>query len=573
MLPRYFFSTSRLNSYSVLPAALTSSLRSAGRNFLPLAALLSVGFGASQMAQAQSEEVKADWVAASLCEIDSRDVDLSQAPSFTFTGADGNNPRHLNSEQAGLSTADFPNLELAWSIAFPDTSSMRAAPVIVGSTVFYSATDAGRVVALDTETGCAKWVYEAGTRLRSSMAYDSQDGAATLVFGDQRGMVYSLNAATGEANWVASGQATDNQAMITGTPVIVDDKIIVPLSGSGVIAGGNPKYECCDNHGAVTALSLASGEKLWEYHTMPSAEYNGMVSSTGVKQRGPSGAPIWTTPTIDAARGQVIVTTGENTSHPTTGTSDAIIALDLETGAENWVFQALENDMWNFSCSAKGPNCIILADTNSVDFDFGGPAILVESEGRELLVAGQKSGDLWALDPATGAVVWNQRVGEGTALGGNHWGIATDFERAFMTINDPANIIENGFAGLYSFFLGSGEPSWSYKVSPECNEQRSDRLRRCETLFGFSATPLSVDGAVITAGLDGRLFVFDSQTGEQLFKYDTVKDYDTVNGVEGYGGSIDSHSIAAGAGMVFVGSGYGSFGQVSGNVLLAFKPK
>ena len=573
MLSRHFFSTSRLNSYSVLPVALTSSLRSAGRNFLPLAAVLSVGFGASQMAQAQSEEVEVDWVAASLCEIDSRDVDLSQAPSFTFTGADGNNPRHLSSAQAGLSTADFPNLELAWSVAFPDTSSMRAAPVIVGSTVFYSATDAGRVVALDTETGCAKWVYEAGTRLRSSMAYDSQDGAATLVFGDQRGMVYSLNAATGEANWVASGQATDNQAMITGTPVIVDDKIIVPLSGSGVVTGGNPKFECCDNHGAVTALSLASGEKLWEYHTMPSAEYNGMVSSTGVKQRGPSGAPIWTTPTIDAKRGQVIVTTGENTSHPTTGTSDAIIALDLETGAENWVFQALENDMWNFSCSAKGPNCIILADTNSVDFDFGGPAILVESDGKELLVAAQKSGDLWALDPATGTVVWNQRVGEGTALGGNHWGIATDFERAFMTINDPANIIENGFAGLYSFFLGSGEPSWSYKVSPECNEQRSDRLRRCETLFGFSATPLSVDGAVITAGLDGRLFVFDSQTGVQLFKYDTVKDYDTVNGVEGYGGSIDSHSIAAGAGMVFVGSGYGSFGQVSGNVLLAFKPK
>ena len=573
MLPRHFFSTSRSNFHSLLPAALISSLRNVGRNFLPLAAAATVGLSASQMAQAQSEEVGADWVAASLCEIDSRDVDLSQAPSFTFTGADGNNPRHLNSAQAGLRTADFPNLELAWSIAFPDTSSMRAAPVIVGSTVFYSATDAGRVVALDTETGCAKWVYEAGTRLRSSMAYDSQDGAATLVFGDQRGMVYSLNAATGEANWVASGQATDNQAMITGTPVIVDDKIIVPLSGSGVIAGGNPKYECCGNHGAVTALSLASGEKLWEYHTMPSAEYNGMVSSTGVKQRGPSGAPIWTTPTIDAKRGQVIVTTGENTSHPTTGTSDAIIALDLETGAENWVFQALENDLWNFSCSAKGHNCIILADTNSVDFDFGGPAILVESGGKELLVAGQKSGDLWALDPATGTVVWNQRVGEGTALGGNHWGIATDFERAFMTINDPANIIENGFAGLYSFFLGSGEPSWSYKVSPECNEQRSDRLRRCETLFGFSATPLSVGGAVITAGLDGRLFVFDSQTGEQLFKYDTVKDYDTVNGVEGYGGSIDSHSIAAGAGMVFVGSGYGSFGQVSGNVLLAFKPK
>ena len=550
----------------------SSRLRYVLLNTLSLLVFSVLGLSSAQAQESESAD-SADWVAATMCHVDNRSVDLKQAPSFTFTGADGNNPRHLDAAQAGLVTEDFSNLELAWSIAFPETSSMRAAPVIVGSTLFYSATDAGRVFALDTESGCAKWVYEAGTRLRSSIAYDRQGSSATLVFGDQDGSVHSLNAETGEVNWVVSGQATDNQAMITGTPVVVGEKVIVPLSGSGVITGGNPNYECCENHGAVTALSMATGEKLWEYHTMPSAEYNGMVSATGVKQRGPSGAPIWTTPTIDAKRGQVIVTTGENTSHPTTGTSDAIIALDLETGEENWVFQALENDMWNFACSANGPNCIILADTNSVDFDFGGPAILVESDDRELLVAGQKSGDLWALDPATGAVVWNQRVGEGTALGGNHWGIATDFERAFMTINDPENILENGQAGLYSFFLGSGEPSWSYKVSPECNDQRSRRLRRCESLFGFSATPLSVDGAVITAGLDGRLFVFDSQTGEVIFKYDTVQDYDTVNGVEGYGGSIDSHSIAAGSGMVFVGSGYGSFRQVAGNVLLAFRPK
>ena len=80
------------------------------------------------------------------------------------------------------------------------------------------------------------------------------------------------------------------------------------------------------------------------------------------------------------------------------------------------------------------------------------------------------------------------------------------------------------------------------------------------------------DGAVITGGLDGRLFVFNSGSGELIFQFDTVKDYETVNGVEGYGGSIDSHSIAAGSGMVFVGSGYGQFRQVPGNVLLAFTP-
>ena len=525
------------------------------------------------LAQQNSLEVESEeWIADTMCALDNRTINLEQSPSFTFTRSDGNNPRHLDAAQAGLTTDDFPKLELAWALAFPDTSGLRAAPVIVGSTLFYSATDSGRVFALDINSGCAKWVYTADSRLRSSIAYSEIDESHVLVFSDSAGMIHTVDARSGERIWIASGQASDNQGMLTGTPVVTGDKVIVPVSGSGVITGGNPNYECCENHGAVTALNLRSGEKLWEYHTMPAAEYTGQVSSTGVKQRGPSGAPIWTTPTVDEKRGQVYVTTGENTSHPTTNTSDAIIALDLETGKAKWVFQALENDMWNFGCSARGPNCIILEDTNSVDFDFGGPAILVGMPDRDLLIAGQKSGDLWALDPDTGSLVWNQRVGEGTALGGNHWGIASNFDRAFMTINDPKGMNGNSKPGIYSYFVGTGEPSWFYEVQPKCNDERSERLRRCESLFGFSATPLSVDGAVITGGLDGRLFVFNSESGELIYEYDTVRDYETINGVEGYGGSIDSHSISAGSGMVFVGSGYGQFRQVPGNVLLAFKP-
>ena len=525
------------------------------------------------LAQQNSLEVeREEWIADTICALDNRTINLEQSPSFTFTRSDGNNPRHLDAAQAGLTTDDFPKLELAWALAFPDTSGLRAAPVIVGSTLFYSATDSGRVFALDINSGCAKWVYTADSRLRSSIAYSGIDESHVLVFSDSAGMIHTVDARSGERIWIASGQASDNQGMLTGTPVVTGDKVIVPVSGSGVITGGNPNYECCENHGAVTALNLRSGEKLWEYHTMPAAEYTGQVSSTGVKQRGPSGAPIWTTPTVDEKRGQIYVTTGENTSHPTTNTSDAIIALDLETGDSKWVFQALENDMWNFGCSARGPNCIILEDTNSVDFDFGGPAILVGMPDRDLLIAGQKSGDLWALDPDTGSLVWNQRIGEGTALGGNHWGIASNFDRAFMTINDPKGMNGNSKPGIYSYFVGTGEPSWFYEVQPECNDERSERLRRCESLFGFSATPLSVDGAVITGGLDGRLFVFNSESGELIYEYDTVRDYETINGVEGYGGSIDSHSISAGSGMVFVGSGYGQFRQVPGNVLLAFKP-
>ena len=541
--------------------------------FIVIGLLSFLGVGQSVLAQQNSVEIESEkWIADTMCTLDNRKINIEQPPSFAFTRSDGNNPRHLDAAQAGLTTDDFPRLELAWALAFPDTSGLRAAPVIVGSTLFYSATDSGRVFALDINTGCAKWVYTADSRLRSSIAYSEIDESPVLVFSDSVGMIHTVDAQSGERIWIASGQASGNQGMLTGTPVVTGDKVIVPVSGSGVITGGNPNYECCENHGAVTALNVRTGEKLWEYHTMPTAEYTGQVSSTGVKQRGPSGAPIWTTPTVDEKRGQVYVTTGENTSHPTTNTSDAIIALDLETGEAKWVFQALENDMWNFGCSARGPNCIILEDTNSVDFDFGGPAILVETSDRDLLIAGQKSGDLWALDPDTGSLVWNQRVGEGTALGGNHWGIASNFDRAFMTINDPEGMNGNSRPGIYSYFVGTGEPSWFYEVQPECNDERSERLRRCESLYGFSATPLSIDGAVITGGLDGRLFVFNSESGELIYQYDTVRDYETINGVAGYGGSIDSHSIAAGSGMVFVGSGYGQFRQVPGNVLLAFKP-
>ena len=170
---------------------LYSRLRTTLKTYLSLALLFLMSLSISQTGRSQEQIIKngaEDWVIASMCSLDSRNVDLSLEPSFTFTRADGNNPRHLDALQAGLSTSDMSNLELAWAIAFPETSSMRAAPVIIGTTLFYSATDSGRVFALDTDNGCAKWVYTANTRLRSSIAYDVIDGVGTLVFGDQDGV-------------------------------------------------------------------------------------------------------------------------------------------------------------------------------------------------------------------------------------------------------------------------------------------------------------------------------------------------------------------------------------------------
>jgi len=519
------------------------------------------------------------WIAALMCAGNARTVDLSRPAHLSRFGIDADNSRRMTATEAGLQTQDLSDLELAWAIGFPGTGALRASPVMVGDTLFYAASGTRRVFALDAGSGCARWVFESPTPLRSSLTYGQlgPEGSPAILYGDAVGFVYALDAASGELLWRRDVRSHDRNLRLTGARVLAEDRIIVPISDSGVGEGANPEFECCAGHGAVTALRAEDGAILWEYHTMEEARYTGEVNELGVRLRGPSGAPIWSTPTVDLGRRLVYVTTGENTSHPATDTSDAVIALDLDSGAERWLFQALPLDVWNMACgrNRNQANCPDQHESVLKDYDFGGAAVLVSDASGDILLAGQKSGDLWALNPDDGTLLWNQRVGDGTALGGNHWGIASDGERAYLPINDPG-VARPGFTprpGMYSFFVRTGEPSWSHPLSPDCDDGRDERVNNCDTRYGLSATPLIVDGALISAGIDGRLFIFDRDDGRLLLTYDTVREYDTVNGVAARGGSIDSHSIAAGGGMLFVGSGYGRFNQTPGNVLLALRPR
>jgi len=513
-----------------------------------------------------------DWIAAIRCEGDRGVIDPTARGGMPMLGVDVTSPRYLTAEAAGISTADLPALEFAWAIAFPGVTMMRAGPVVVGSTVYYTAADTRKLLALDAETGCVKWAFDAAAPLRSGATVGELEGRPTLWFGDERGQVHAVDARTGASLWTVNARVDEGSGTITGAVVVHEGRVIVPLSASGVAEAADSTYECCEGRGAVTSLDAATGARLWSYVTMEEARYTGAVNSVGTRLRGPAGAPIWSTPTIDARRGRVYVTTGENTSLPATETSDAIIALDLETGRQLWVFQATPNDVYNRACTTGGPNCLRSEESTPRDWDFGGAAMLVTlSDGRDLLLAGQKSGHLWALDPDDGRLVWEQRRGQGGALGGNHWGIARDQARVFLTINDPGRR-PGRVPGLHAFDIATGTPLWEQLVEPDCAEERRARLPDCDFNYGLSATPLVIDGAVVTAGLDGRIHIFAAETGALLYRYDTARPFDAINGVEGHGGSIDAHSIAAGAGMLFVGSGYAFFSQRQGNVLLAFRP-
>jgi polyvinyl alcohol dehydrogenase (cytochrome) len=616
----------------------------------------------------QNEEAGDAWVDEARCPIKRRRVrlDASQTRAAVTFGLGPRNERRISAGDSGLATADMKDLELAWVVAFPNAPTMRSQPVLVGDTLFLAATDAGRLYALDADTGCVKWMYVSDMTLRSSLSFAEATARspAAIVMGDAAGRVHAVAAETGRRLWVTDVSLNDLNR-ITGAPVVNGDRVYAPLSAIEVNYTQYDDYECCKGQGAIVALDLATGAKVWTGRTMEEAKPT-VVSRTGTQQWGPSGAIIWSTPAIDEARGVLYAGTGENTSWPATDTSDAIIAYDLATGERRWSFQATAADIWNYACGRNSANCDWPGVYHSPDFDFGGSAMIVKrKDGRDLVVAGQKSGVVWAIDPDNkGALVWSNRVGRGAANGGIHWGVATDGERVFAPLNDPTEPPGHPAwgPGLHALDLETGDILWTYKpTAADCGEAvpagvttrpapgleklaiaaptpvmpreqwyawtrpgpdlaiatgntapavatnvsaprpaapqpqatppsapapgatpaaapasapaAAPRIRaRCR--FGMSPAPLVVDGAVVTGNLTGMLRIFDGATGEVLFEYQTNRDYpDTVNGLPGDGGALDSHPYIAGRGTLYVQSGYARFGQNPGNVLLAFRPR
>lgn len=523
------------------------------------------------------------WVAKMMCPAERRKVNLEPTATVAGFGFDTKNHRHLTRQQAGVATADFKNFDLAWALALPQVTTMRAQAAVNGSTLFLPAGDAAQLYAIDIsgDKPCFKWVYQNDIPLRTGVAYGVLPGSnrKVIVFGDVAPLVHMIDATTGKEIWRQSVRLT-SLSNGTATPVIHGDRVYVPLSASEINFGADEKHECCKTHGAVFALDARTGKVIWATHTMADAK---PIKDRGDGQMmwGPSGAPIWNTPSIDEKRGVLYVGTGEATSAPAESTTDAILAIDLKTGAIRWHFQATANDIFLTGCMNKrdGLNCPP-KDSVFLDVDFGAGTILANrSGGRDIVLAGQKSSTLWALDPdQQGKVLWSRNFGPGSIAGGIHWGIAYDGQRVFAPVSVfPGPDGKPGpdqVAGLHAVDVDTGRLLWSYLPKPDCSGDRPNRVKLCEGGIGLSGAATVIDGAVLAGSLDGFLRAFDAATGDLLFQYDTARDYSTVNGVPGKGGAIDNASIIAANGYVFVNSGYGLLGnQTPGNVFLAFRAK
>ncbi|TAJ95113.1 MAG: cytochrome C oxidase Cbb3 [Gammaproteobacteria bacterium] len=468
-------------------------------------------------------------------------------------GAGIDNARYQPAAAAGLAAADIPRLKLRWAFGFPGGISTYSQPGVYAGRL-YTGSDLGYVYSLDAATGCIYWSFRADGQVRNAPLVGPVQGHAgathAVFFGDAEANVYALDARTGALLW---RERIDNHftARITGSLTLHEGRLYIPVSSSEAFAGGTPDYPCCTFRGSVVALDVDDGQRIWKTYTIAETPKPYKKNEKGVQLYAPAGVSVWGTPAVDPVRRAIYVGTGDSWTAPAVDTSDAVMALDMDTGVVRWVFQGTREDVWLGGCFGEKKSAACPPEMGP-DNDFGAAPILQTlSDGRRLLIVAQKFRNVFALDPdKDGAVVWQGQVSP-SERGGVFWGGAAVNGRVYYGVSD---------GGVAAIELKDGARSWFNPIT------------QGETRVSFTAATSAVPGAIFAGGSDGKLRSLSMENGDLIWEYDTARDFETVNGVAAHGGSLRSPGAVIANGMLFVGSGYGVLGASDkpGNVLLAF---
>jgi len=466
----------------------------------------------------------------------------------------------------GIRAADVPRLKLKWAFSMAGGGQ----PTVIGDWLFIT-NRGGKFYALNAKTGCVHWAVEGATSRTTPMVIRSSiapSGWATFVAVGRR-MVRAFDAQTGKELWRSDSLDDHPAGYMTGSPVVSGTQIFVPISSGEEAIALQKNYPCCSFRGSMVALDLRTGGKQWQTFMITESLRPTRVNAAGVQMQGPAGAPIWASPTVDPARGLVYAVTGDSYTDVATDTTDAIVAMDMKTGQVRWRHQVTTGDNFIQGCvgPAKSPNC---PAPTGPDFDFGAPPILFGKRGgRQVLVAGQKSGIVYGLDPDSGRLLWKTAVGAGSALGGVEWGMGADDRHIFVPMSDIGELFDDimkaaglppyfdypmpGRPGLSALDPFTGKIIWNTPspVAP-CRYagDRSGDYMRGACVRAQSAAPAVMPGVVFSGTLDGWLRAYDAADGKVIWAYSTTaQSYDTVNSVAAQPGDRGAHAVDPPAGL------------------------
>lgn len=464
----------------------------------------------------------------------------------------GNGAANTRMADGSIASDDLASLELRWAYGFAGAGSVVGNPVVRGD-VLYIGVDSGEVHALDATSGCTYWIYTSPSGgVRTAPALANLDGRWLLWFGSRGAEVFAVDALTGQQLW-RSKVEEHPAAILTGSPQFVQleggpARLLVPVSSSEEGMAAVPTYACCSFRGSVVALDARTGTQIWKRYMIEAA-----AQSTGDNRLGPSGAAIWSAPTLDLAANRLFVTTGDAYSAPADKATDAVVAMDLDDGELRWLHQGTANDIWTVACMR--PNA---AEDCGPDQDYGSPGMLIDMDGNQILVAGQKSGVVRGFAPATGEVRWETALVENTTEFGGKiiWGGASDGRKVYFGL---------GVGGIHAVNIRDGAKAWFTPLQPAAGRERN---------LGQDG-PLTVSAdLVLSSGWDGVVRALSTADGEVLWTFDTARDFPaTINGVPARGGSMGAAGPVVAGSRLFVPSGYvGVKNGMGGNVLLMFSP-
>ncbi len=471
-------------------------------------------------------------------------------------GRDIDNPRYQ--PEPAIRASDVAKLALKWSYGYQGGHEFGQ-PTIVDGRVFVAGST-GRVYSLDSATGCTYWTYDASAgsrtaitigelarariaklpkKLKRTLAHlDVIKAPSAAFFGDDHGFVYAVDAQKGTLLWRTQVDLHP-LARIVGAPTLYNDRLYVAVSSTEDIAAANPLYSCCTFRGSVVALDIANGRTLWKSYTVLEEPVPTRRSSAGIQEFGPAGAAVVSSPTIDVKRNVVYVASLGSANGIEQALTDAVIAFDLADGKLRWVKQ------------------LALPEALSTSGFTSSPVLRTLASGNEILLAGQKSGMVYGLDPDHGGdILWQAKAAAEGAAGGVAWALAADHRNLYVALSGLLAQPANGSGSLTALDMKTGMLRWHTAApSPAC----SWGDRNCSHAQAQAVTVMP--GSVFSGSMDGHLRAYSTINGKILWDFDTARDYQTQNGVKASGGPLDHGGATIVNGTVFINSG---------NTLLAF---
>ena len=516
---------------------------------------------ASYLTGKQAGSIAQPGTNQNMCKEPAGPISLKE-PLWNGWGRDLDNTHYQ--PKPGIKPEDVPRLKVKWAWTHPGPMA-TGQPTIIGNRLFVT-TEAGQLFSLNAQTGCTYWNVNTGAGLRSSVSLGplpvGSKAKFAIYFGDQKSNVTALDAETGELLWKT--KVEDHlMSRITGSPVLYRDRLYVPVSSVEEVTGRDAKYPCCKFRGSLVSLDAYTGKLLWKSFTVQEEPKPFKINSAGTQMYGPAGGAIWSAPTLDLKRKVIYVATGNSYTDVPTGHSDAIIAFDMETGKLKWVNQVTPKDNFLVGCRQPGVgNC---PEDAGPDYDFGSsPVIRSLPGGKQIILAGQKSGVIYALDPDhQGKILWQQRLGAGGALGGIEWGFAVDEKNVYVPMADVSG--PGRKPGITALNFATGATLWNVPAPPiNC----SWGTTRCNN--SQSAAASVIPGVVFSGSVDGHLRAYSTANGVIVWDVDTAPPIATVNGGPTKGGALDGGGPTIANGILYTNSGYGKIVGQAGNLLLAF---